>query len=170
MSFIAEPRHTITYLPWLWNGNPFLNSNNYVHEQTSIDAANRQVPDFGSQHPIFQLNAICIEVEDKSLQVDKTANLNGRSIWKEAHINDACIKGDASLHSNYHPISLINTTEKVSERLIYNHLLNHIRDIQFLSSAQWGFIPGKPTYVHIRYTLESSRWWSWGENCLLRYK
>ncbi|XP_045206258.1 uncharacterized protein LOC123558446 [Mercenaria mercenaria] len=67
------------------------------------------------------------------------------SAWKVAHVTAIHKKSDASLPSNYRPISLLNTTEKVFERLVFKHVFNHLQDINFLTTAQSGFIPGDST-------------------------
>ncbi|XP_053378589.1 uncharacterized protein LOC128548180 [Mercenaria mercenaria] len=67
------------------------------------------------------------------------------SAWKEAHVTAIHKKGDALLPSNYRPVSLLNTTEKVFERLVFRHVFNHLQDINFLTTAQSGFIPGDST-------------------------
>ena len=67
------------------------------------------------------------------------------SSWKEANVTVIFKKGDPSLPSNYRPISLLNTMEKVFERLIFKHLFNHLRFNNFLSPVQSGFTPGDST-------------------------
>lgn len=67
------------------------------------------------------------------------------NMWKEAHVTAVFKKGDASLPSNYRPISLLNTVEKVFERLIFKHVYNHLRDNRFLTPVQSGFVPGDST-------------------------
>ena len=62
------------------------------------------------------------------------------SQWKEANICPIHKKDDPSLVSNYRPISLLNSEDKVFERLIFKHLYNHLRDNNVLSSLQSGFI------------------------------
>ena len=54
-------------------------------------------------------------------------------------------KDDPSLVNNYRPISLLNSEDKVFERLIFKHLYNHLRDNNVLSSLQSGFIQGDST-------------------------
>ena len=67
------------------------------------------------------------------------------SNWKDAHICTVLKKGDPSLVSNYRPISLLNTMEKVFERVIFKHLFNYLRDTNFLTPLQSGFVPGDST-------------------------
>ena len=44
--------------------------------------------------------------------------------------------GDASNVCNYRPISLLSNLDKVSERLVFKHLFNHLRDNIILASFQ----------------------------------
>ena len=47
--------------------------------------------------------------------------------------------------SNYRPISLLNSENKVLERLVFKYLFNHLRDNNLLSSLRSGFLPGDST-------------------------
>ena len=40
------------------------------------------------------------------------------------------------------PISLLNSEDKLLERLVFKYLFNHLRDNNLLSSLQSGFLPG----------------------------
>ena len=46
---------------------------------------------------------------------------------------------------NYRPISLLPLPSKILERIIHNHLLNHLLSKNFLSPRQFGFRPGSST-------------------------
>jgi hypothetical protein len=72
----------------------------------------------------------------------------------EAHVTAIFKKGDASLPSNYRPISLLNTTEKVFERLIFKHLFNHLNANRILTPVLSRFIPGDSTVNHFVYTYD----------------
>lgn len=74
--------------------------------------------------------------------------------WKEAHVTAIFKKGDASLPSNYRPISLLNTMEKVFERLIFKHLFNHLNANRILTPVQSGFIPGDSTVNQLVYIYD----------------
>ena len=65
--------------------------------------------------------------------------------YKEANVCPIHKKGDRSNFCNYRPISLLNSKNKVLERLIFKNLYNHLLDNNFLSSFQSGFIPGDST-------------------------
>ena len=50
--------------------------------------------------------------------------------------------GNASDICNYRPISSLSNLDKVSIRLVFKHLFNHLRNSNILTSFQFGFIPG----------------------------
>ena len=55
------------------------------------------------------------------------------SSYKEGNVCPIPKTGDLSLVSNYRPISLLNSEDKVLERLVFKHLFNHLRDNNLLS-------------------------------------
>ena len=60
-------------------------------------------------------------------------------------------KDDPSLPSNYRPITLLNSENKVLERLVFKYLYNHLRDNNSLTALQSGFIPGDSTVNQLTY-------------------
>jgi hypothetical protein len=48
------------------------------------------------------------------------------SSWKIAHVIAIFKKGDASLPSNYRPISLISCVGKIMERVVYKNVYNYL--------------------------------------------
>ncbi|XP_060568897.1 uncharacterized protein LOC132727429, partial [Ruditapes philippinarum] len=75
--------------------------------------------------------------------------------WKEANVTAVHKKGDTSLPNNYRPISLLNTTEKVFERLVLKHIFNFLKVNNFLSTAQSGFIPGDSTVNQLAFIYDT---------------
>ncbi|MES9992837.1 MAG: reverse transcriptase domain-containing protein, partial [Candidatus Thiodiazotropha sp.] len=71
--------------------------------------------------------------------------------YKEANVCPVPKKSDLSEVSNYRPISLLNSENKVFERLIFKHLFNHLRDNNLLSSLQSGFLPGDSTVNQLTF-------------------
>ena len=61
--------------------------------------------------------------------------------YKKANVCPVPKKGELSLVSNYRPISLLNSENKLFERLVFKYLFNHLCDNN-LSSLKSGFIPG----------------------------
>ena len=71
--------------------------------------------------------------------------------YEEANVCPTPKKGDKSLVSNYRPISLLNSEAKLLERLVFKHLLNHLRDNNLLSPLQFGFILGDSTVNQLTF-------------------
>ena len=73
------------------------------------------------------------------------------SSYKEANVCPVPKAGDPSQVSNYRPISLLNSENKVLERLVFKYLFNHLRDNNLLSSLQSGFLPGDSTVNQLTF-------------------
>ena len=73
------------------------------------------------------------------------------SSYKEANVCPVPKKSDLSDVSNYRPISLLNSEDKVFERLVFKYLFNHLRDNNLLSSLQSGFLPGDSTVNQLTF-------------------
>ena len=73
------------------------------------------------------------------------------SKWKESNVCAIFKKGDRTIPSNYRPISLLNTMEKVFERIIFKHVFNFFRDTGFFTPSQSGFMPGDSTVNQLTY-------------------
>ena len=57
-------------------------------------------------------------------------------IWKQANVIPIFKKGDRSDPNNYRPVSLLNTTGKKFEKIIYKYLFNFFqRQIRNISVA-----------------------------------
>ena len=70
-------------------------------------------------------------------------------LWKIAHVTPLYKKGDKSLAGNYRPVSLISCFGRASERVIFNHVYNHIADNNLLYKYQSGFLLGHSTVHHL---------------------
>ena len=75
-------------------------------------------------------------------------------IWKKANVCAVFKKGDPSLLSNYRPISLLNTLEKVFERILYKHIFNFLHGKSFFTQSQSGFIPGDSAVNQLTYIYD----------------
>ena len=73
------------------------------------------------------------------------------SSWKDANITPIPKTGDLSLLTNHRPVSLLNAESKVFERLVFKHLLNHLRDNNILTPLQSGFIPRDSTVNQLTF-------------------
>ena len=64
---------------------------------------------------------------------------------KKANVTPIPKGGDASLCSNYRPISLLSCVSKVFERVVFKYVFNFLRDNFALTDKQSGFMPGDGT-------------------------
>ena len=75
-------------------------------------------------------------------------SLNTSAVPSSCKISNVCPifkSGDPSLPSNYRPVSLLNNIEKVLERIIFKHVYNYLKDTDFFTPYQSGFMPGDST-------------------------
>ena len=71
------------------------------------------------------------------------------SSWKISNVCPIFKSGDPSLPSNYRPVSLLNSIEKVFERIIFKYIYNHLKDIDYFTPLQSGFMPGDSTFNQV---------------------
>ncbi len=69
--------------------------------------------------------------------------------WKQANVVPLYKKGDKSDPNNYRPVSLLNTTSKLMEKVVFKYLFNFFRDNFLLSLWQSGFMPGCSTICQL---------------------
>ena len=75
--------------------------------------------------------------------------------WKTANVCAVFKKGDPSVASNYRPISLLNTLEKVFERILYKHIFNFLRSNSFFTQYQSGFTQGDSAVNQLTYIYDT---------------
>jgi len=73
------------------------------------------------------------------------------SMWKMANVLPLYKKGDASVFSNYRPVSLLSCVSKLLERIVFKNLYNYIRDNNILTPHQSGFQQGDSTTNQLSY-------------------
>ena len=66
-----------------------------------------------------------------------------------------CVKWHAKLQMGYMECSLLNSEDKVFERLVFKYLYNHLRDNNILTSLQSCFIPGDSTVNQLTYLYDT---------------
>ena len=76
---------------------------------------------------------------------------NAQSLEIKKNISAVFKKGDPSLPFNYRPILLLNTVEKVFERILFKYMFNFLKDREFFTSYQSGFLPGDSTVNQLTY-------------------
>ena len=62
-------------------------------------------------------------------------------IWKKARVRPLFKSGDRSLPSNYRPISVLPEMCKITERVVFNQLMDFLNQNKLLSDFQYGFRP-----------------------------
>ena len=71
--------------------------------------------------------------------------------WKISNVCPIFKSGDKFLPCNYRPVSLLNGIEKVFEQIIFKHVFNHLRETEFFTPCQSGFLPGDSTVNQVTY-------------------
>jgi hypothetical protein len=74
--------------------------------------------------------------------------------WKEANITAIFKKGNKAQAGNYRPVSLTSVVCKIMETLVRDSLVNFMRDNNYLSNQQFGFISGRSTTLQLIRVLE----------------
>lgn len=77
------------------------------------------------------------------------------SEWKTARVVPVLKKGDASLISNYRPISLTSTCCKLLEHIIAKYIIGFLDDNNILSNVQHGFRKGFSTVTQLTSVVHS---------------
>ena len=73
--------------------------------------------------------------------------------WKHAIVTPLYKgKGQVNDITNYRPISCTSVTGKVLESLVKQQLLSHLMSNSLLSTAQFGFLPGRSTSTNLLFT------------------
>ena len=67
------------------------------------------------------------------------------SAWKHAIVVPVLKAGDVNEPKNYRPISLLNITSKILEKIITKQLTKHLEENHYLSNTQHGFRPSLST-------------------------
>ena len=75
--------------------------------------------------------------------------------WKISNVCPIPKSGNRSSISNYRPVSLLCTSEKVFERTVFKHIFNHFQYNNILTPLQSGFIPGDSTVNQLTYLYDS---------------
>ena len=75
--------------------------------------------------------------------------------WKEGIISAIYKKGNKSLASNYHPVSITSSLCKCMERIIINHMFEYMKENCLFSQKQYGFITGRSTVLQLINVLDN---------------
>ncbi len=71
------------------------------------------------------------------------------ALWKMSNVVPIFKKGDASIVSNYRPISLLSVVNKTFERIIFKHIYHFVTDNHILNNYQSGFQHGRSTVTQL---------------------
>ena len=74
--------------------------------------------------------------------------------WKQAQISAIHKKGSRSEPGNYRPVSLTSIACKITESIIRDKILNHLRTNDLLSNRQYGFVGRRSTALQLLKILD----------------
>ena len=77
------------------------------------------------------------------------------SLWKYADITPVYKKGDASLASNYRPISILPAMCRLFERILSDGINYFMYENRLMSDAQYGFVKGRSTELQLLHCTNS---------------
>jgi hypothetical protein len=83
--------------------------------------------------------------------------------WKEAAVIPLFKKGRKNQAKNYRPVSLTSVTCKVFEKIIRQHIVNHLLSQGLISKDQFGFLSGRSCSLQLLTVMELwTSWWDRG--------
>ena len=137
------------YLP-----TPIINTDEVKDVLRSLQVGKASGPDEINNRILRELanvlsNPLC-KLFNKSLNESRVP-----STWKEANVCAIYKKGDPSQVGNYRPVSLLSNLDKAMERILFKYIFNFLKDNDFLSSYQSGFIPGDSTVNQLTFLYNS---------------
>ena len=157
-TFLNEQNATIPDLiPY--KTNSFLNSLNLT--PISVHCILKQLPLGKATGPDGLSNSILEELSTElSEPLCSFYNLSLRtgivpSSYKMGNVCSIFKKDDLSLPSNYRPIALLNSEDKVFERLVFKYLYNHLHDNNILTPLQSGFVPSDSSMNQLTYLYDT---------------
>ena len=71
------------------------------------------------------------------------------SLWKSADITPVYKKGDATLVSNYRPISTTPAICRLLERILADIINYHMHAHNLIADSQYNFVKGRPTELQL---------------------
>ena len=77
------------------------------------------------------------------------------SSWKISNVCPVFKSGDPAIPSNYRPVSLLSSIDKVLERIILKHVYNYLKDTDFFTPHQSCFMPGGSSINQVTYHYNS---------------
>jgi len=80
-------------------------------------------------------------------------------LWKQANISAIHKKGDKRVAGNYRPVSLTSVPCKIIESILRDRLISHMKEHNFFTKYQFGFISGRSTTLQLLHVIEE--WVEW---------
>jgi hypothetical protein len=74
--------------------------------------------------------------------------------WKMASVTPIFKKGKKCLASNYRPVSLTSIVCKTMEKIVRDHIIEHLKANNLLTNKQYGFISGRSTSLQLLTVLD----------------
>ena len=74
--------------------------------------------------------------------------------WKIAYVTPIFKKGSKMTPSNYRPVSLTCKTCKVMEKIVLDHMINHLLKNSLISKEQHGFVPGRSCVTQLLEVMD----------------
>ena len=93
----------------------------------------------------------------KPLCIIFNQSVNSKSVpidWKNAMISAIFKKGNKSVAKNYRPVSLTSVVCKTLEKILRQHITDHMKTNNLFSDKQYGFIAGRSTGLQLLEVID----------------
>ena len=108
---------------------------------SSLNISKSYGPDGLGPRLLKELKPVIVETLQKMFQASLRQEIVPQA-WKQATVVPLHKKGDRCDINNYRPVSLLNTSGKLMEKIVFKYIYNFFRDHYIISIWQSGFIPG----------------------------
>ena len=118
-----------------------------------MDISKSSGPD--NLHPMF-LKELAMELSEPLCIIFNTSIMTNTipNDWKKGHISALFKKGQRCLASNYRPVSLTSIICKTIEKLVRQHIIDHMKINKLFSKKQYGFISGRSTSLQLLNVID----------------
>ena len=115
---------------------------------SSLNISKSYGPDGLGPRLLKELKPVIVETLQKMFQASLRQEIVPQA-WKRATVVPLHKKGDRCDINNYRPVSLLNTSGKLMEKIVFKYIYNFFRDHYIISIWQSGFIPGCSTVCQL---------------------
>ena len=118
-----------------------------------LDISKSSGPD--NLHPMF-LKELALELSEPLCTIFNASIMTNTipNDWKKGHISALFKKGQRCLASNYRPVSLTSIICKTIEKLVRQHIIDHMKINKLFSKKQYGFISGRSTSLQLLNVID----------------